>query len=65
MDSDRELVGLVVGISRLGYRGSIRERALSALTAWAKDRGTDEVLRWIREDPGLLVLPSYPFLLRW
>ena len=56
-----ELVQLLMGIAKLGYRGLITETALSSLVAYAKDYGVEEVLRWINEDPGLLFVPSWQF----
>lgn len=57
-----ELPALLLGIARMGYRGSIPEMALSSLVAHAEEHGTDAVLEWIREDPGLLFLPSWQFV---
>ena len=56
-----ELVQLVFGIAKLGYRGPIGARALSSLVAWAKDYGVQQVLQWINDDPGLLMIPSWQF----
>ena len=56
-----ELVQLLLGIAKLGYRGPISERALSFLVAYAKDYGVEEVLRWIDEDSGYLIVPSWQF----
>ena len=56
-----ELVQLLMGIAKSGYRGPIKETALSSLVAYAKDYGVEEVLRWIEEDPGLLTVPSWQF----
>lgn len=60
-----EIVDLLLGIARLGYRGAIGEECLSSLLAHAKNHGVPEVLSWIREDPGLLLVPSWQFLLAW
>ena len=60
-----ELVQLLMGLSRMGFRGSIGERSLSSLVAWAKQHSVAEVLAWIDEDPGLLFCPSWQFLLAW
>ncbi len=56
-----ELVQLLMGIAKLGYRGPIQEKALSSLVAYAKDYGVEEVLKWINEDSGLLIVPSWQF----
>ena len=63
--ADTELVQLLIGIARLGYRGPIKEHSLSSLVAYAKDHGVSTVLEWIREEPGYLVVPSWQFLLAW
>lgn len=55
------MVQLLMGIARMGYRGSINDRALSSLVAWAKDYGVEEVLSWIKDDPGLFLVPSWQF----
>lgn len=55
------LPALLMELARLGYRGRINERALSSLVAHVKDHRLKEVLRWIDEDPGLLVVPSWQF----
>ena len=55
------LPALLLGIGRLGYRGPIPERALSSLLAHAEEHGVEAVLGWIREDPGLLLVPSWQF----
>lgn len=60
-----ELSQLVIGIARMGYRGSIPERCLSSLLAYAKEHGLKEVLSWIQEDTGYLAIPSWQFLLPW
>lgn len=60
-----EPVDLVFGIARLGYRGAIGETCLSSLLAHAKNHGVPEVLLWILEDPGLLLVPSWQFPLSW
>ncbi len=65
MSGSRELPALVVGIARMGYRGPIREHALSSLVAWASEYGVEEVLRWVREDSGLLFVPSWQFIPSW
>ena len=59
--SGTELVELVFEIARLGYWGPIPERCLSSLVAHAQDRGVQEVLSWIAEDPGYLVVASWQF----
>lgn len=57
----RELPQLLLGIARLGFRGSIEAEALSSLVARAKDHGVEAVLAWVDDDPGLLRIPSsYP-----
>lgn len=56
-----ELPALLLGIGRLGYRGPITEQALSSLVAHAKEHGVEAVLEWIRDDPGLLFMPSWQF----
>ncbi len=61
--SGTELVQLLFGIARLGYRGPISERCLSSLAAHAQDRGVQEVLSWIADDPGYLVVPSWQFFM--
>jgi hypothetical protein len=65
MDSDRELVGLVIGLARMGFRGTIKEQTLSCLVGWAKDYGVAEVLSWIDQDPGWLIAPSWRLPLAW
>jgi hypothetical protein len=65
MSSSRELPALVLGIARLGYRGPIHERALSSLLAWASEYGVEGVLRWVEEDPGYLIAPSWQFPVAW
>jgi hypothetical protein len=52
-----------MGIGRLGYSGPITECALSSLIAHADEHGLDEVLRWIEDDPGFLIMPSWQFFL--
>jgi len=52
------LPALVVGIARMGYRGSIPERALSSLVNQAEEHGVNAVLDWILDDSGLLSVPS-------
>ena len=57
----RELPQLLLGIARLGFRGSIEAAALSSLLTQAKDHGVETVLAWVDDDPGLLIVPSgYP-----
>ena len=56
-----ELPQLLLGIAALGYRGPISERALSSLVAHAEEQGVAEVLSWIDQDPGLLLVPSWQF----
>lgn len=60
-----ELVQLLMGLARMGYRGSIGEECLSSLVAWAKEYSVAEVLEWIKDDPGYLICPSWQFLLAW
>ncbi len=55
------LPAVLMGIAHLGYRGSIPEHALSSLVAHAEEHGLETVLRWIDEDPGLLLVPSWQF----
>ncbi len=55
------LPALLVGIAALGYRGAIGEEVLSSLVAHVENHGLEEVLRWIEEDPGLLLVPSWQF----
>jgi hypothetical protein len=55
------LPAIVTGIARLGYRGTIPEHALSSLVAHVEEHGLEEVLRWVEEDPGLLLIPSWQF----
>jgi len=59
---NEELLQLLLGIARLGYRGPITEMALSSLVAHAKEHGVQTVLSWIEEDPGLLLMPSWQFV---
>ncbi len=59
----RELPQLLLGIGRLGYRGSVTSPALSSLVAHAKVHGVEVVLGWVRADPGLLFVPSWQFWL--
>lgn len=59
------LAALVLGLARLGYRGPVRERALSSLVAWASEHDVDTVLSWVREDSGLLFVPSWQFPMPW
>jgi hypothetical protein len=47
-------VGLLIGLARMGFRGSITERCLSSLVMQAQDHGVAEVLTWVADDPGLL-----------
>lgn len=56
------LPALLMGIARLGYRGSIPAHALSSLVAHAEDHGVDTVLSWVEEDPGLLIIPTWQFV---
>ncbi len=65
MSGSALLPPLVVGLARIGNRGPIRERALSSLLAWASQYGVDEVLSWVREDSGLLYMPSWQFPMAW
>ena len=60
-----ELAQLLMGLARIGFRGSIGERSLSSLVAWAKQHSVAEVLQWIEVDPGLIFCPSWQFLLSW
>ncbi|MBZ5639220.1 MAG: hypothetical protein LAO51_10775 [Acidobacteriia bacterium] len=55
------LPAVLMGITRLGYRGTITEHALSSLVAHVEEHGLETVLRWIEEDPGLLLMPSWQF----
>lgn len=55
------MIQLLIGIAIMKYRGVISERCLSSLTAYAKDYGVTEVLSWIKEDSGLLSVPSWQF----
>lgn len=52
---------VLMGIARMGYRGSIPAHALSSLVAHAEEHGVPAVLSWIEEDPGLLLVPSWQF----
>jgi hypothetical protein len=52
---------VLMGISRLGYRGAIGAKALSSLVAHAQEHGLETVLLWIEQDPGLLLVPSWQF----
>jgi hypothetical protein len=58
MSCDRELVPLLFGIAKLGYRGAIQERPLSSLLTQAKDHGVEATLAAIDDDPGLLLVQS-------
>lgn len=55
------LPSVLVRIARLGYRGTIPEHALSSLVAHVEEHGLEVVLRWVEEDPGLLLVPSWQF----
>jgi hypothetical protein len=39
----------------------VGEHALSALVWWAREEGVEHVLDWIEDDPGLTIIPSWPF----
>lgn len=56
------LPAVLLAIARLGYRGPLPEGALSSLVAHVEEHGLEEVLRWIDEDPGLLLMPSWQFV---
>ena len=55
------MIQLLMGIARMGYRGVISDKCLSSLVAWAQDYGVQEVLSWIKDDSGLLFVPSWQF----
>ena len=59
------LIMLLLGIAEMGYRGKIGEKCLSSLVAWAKEYGVEEVLKWIKDDSGLLSVPSWQFPIKW
>ena len=63
--ADSELVKLLFGLARIGYRGPIKEPSLSSLLAYAKDASVSEVLGWVNDDSGLLFCPSWQFPLPW
>lgn len=56
---------LLLGIAQAGYRGPIGPRCLSQLVCQAEDYGLETVLSWIKEDPGLLIMPGCVFPERW
>lgn len=58
-----ELPQLLLGLARIGHRGTIPAHALSSLVAHAKEHGVEAVLGWVRDDPGLLFVPSWQFWL--
>lgn len=58
-----ELPQLLLGLARIGCRGPIAAHALSSLVAHAQDHGVDVVLGWVRDDSGLVHVPSWQFWL--
>ena len=58
-----ELPQLLLGLTQMGYRGPITAEALSSLVAHAQEHGAEAVLGWVREDSGLLFVPSWQFFM--